>query len=130
MKICEFTNPSAAPDSENNLATALTLLRQRFQDLRINPPVSTNALINLVVNTGLNFDYAALCRAVVNNPAVKNQIKTFNKKQVHLVPADEQSNDSDSPKTASSNADAVAGIGNDVSDMAKRAAKQRGAALP
>ena len=126
MRLQEFASDSATPES--NLVTALELLRHRSQDKSAPATISTQSLINLVLNTDRTFSYNALVDANKNNPAVKNLIKSFNKDQVILAPI----TGGEEEETTTTNTDGVdqttfqAPV-DDVSSMAKRAAKTRGA---
>ena len=107
----------------------MALLRNRYKDVPTPAKISTQSLINLVLNTDRTFDYEALVSANKNNPAVKNLIKSFNRKQVELQPWGDEGADT---------ADTTTNIGDEttdapvdtVDDMAKRAAKTRGAPIP
>ena len=126
MRLDEFIHsPKNTPES--NLVTALELIQHRYKDKEKQPNISTQSLINLVRNTDRTFDYEALAQANETNPAVKNLIKSFNKDYVELnqiQPVDDET-------------DTVTNIGDEttnapvdtVANMAKRAAKTRGAAL-
>ena len=74
MKINEFVH-SPVNTPESNLTTALELIRNRYKDKQQPPKISTQSLINLVLNTDKTFDYDALVAANENNPALKNLIK-------------------------------------------------------
>ena len=50
----------------------------RANNENTNPSVSTNALINMVKNTGVLFDYNALLNAYETNAGVKKLIKNLN----------------------------------------------------
>ena len=124
MRLNEFIHgPTNTPES--NLTTALELIRNRYKDSKTPPKISTQSLINLVLNTDKTFDYDALVSANENNPALKNLIKSFNKDVVELRPAGEDA-ESDSTTTNPSDSN---GLANTVANMAKRAAKSRGAAF-
>lgn len=121
MLIKEFTNsPKSTPES--NLVTALELLRNRYKDSDADPKISTQSLINLVLNTDKTFDYDALVNANETNPAVKNLIKSFNKDQVVIRRSDSEE---DSTTTNSPSGDATTQPVDTVGDMAKRAGKKR-----
>ena len=124
MKLHEFTHgPTNTPES--NLLTALELIQHRYKDKEKLPKISTQSLINLVRNTDRTFDYEALAQANETNPAVKNLVKSFNKDTVELNPvqptADEETTTNIGDETTQAPVDTV-------SNMAKRAAKSRGAA--
>ena len=125
MRLNEFTHgPTNTPES--NLTTALELIQHRYKDKEQSPKVSTQSIINLVRNTDRTFDYEALVQANETNPAVKNLIKTFNKDYVELNTVndgeDEASTTNVGDETTQAPVDTVA-------NMAKRAAKTRGAAI-
>jgi hypothetical protein len=113
---------------EANLITALELIRNRYKDSKKSPTISTQSLINLVLNTDKTFDYDALVSANNTNPAVKNLIKSYNKDSVELRSADDFA-DSEATTTNAPNGDATEAPVDTVDDMAKRAAKARGAAI-
>ena len=127
MRLREFAGDSAT--SESNLVTALELLRHRSADKASPATISTKSLINLVLNTDKTFSYDALVDANENNPAVKNLIKSFNKDQVILAPLN------DGEDSTTTNVGDQQGQGqfqapvDDVSSMAARAAKSRGAPI-
>ena len=74
MRLDEFIHsPKNTPES--NLTTALELIRNRYKDKQQPPKISTQSLINLVLNTDKTFDYDALVAANETNPALKNLIK-------------------------------------------------------
>ena len=126
MRLDEFIHsPKNTPES--NLTTALELIRNRYKDKQQPPKISTQSLINLVLNTDKTFDYDALVQASENNPAVKNLIKSYNKDYVELRSADDSENDATTTLTPTGDATTVPV--DTVSNMAKRAAKTRGAAL-
>lgn len=125
MRLREFASDNATPES--NLVTALELLRHRSEDKAIPASISTKSLINLVLNTDKTFSYDALVDANENNPAVKNLIKSFNKDQVILAPLTDNDSDSTTTNTDGTPQDTFQAPVDDVSSMAKRAAKTRGA---
>lgn len=123
MKISELIHsPKNTPES--NLVTALELIRNRYKDKEQLPTISTQSLINLVLNTDKTFDYDALVQAAESNPAVKNLIKSFNKDQVTL-----RHDDPDEVTTTISpeQGDTTQAPVDTVSDMAVRAGKKRDA---
>ncbi len=127
MRLNEFIHsPKNTPES--NLTTALELIRNRYKDKQQPPKISTQSLINLVLNTDKTFDYDALVAANENNPALKNLIKNYNKDYVELVPAGEEDN-TDATTTNTPDGDATTAPVDTVANMAKRAAKTRGAAI-
>ena len=127
MRLNEFTHgPTNTPES--NLTTALELIRHRYKDKKQPPKISTQSLINLVLNTDKTFDYDALVAANENNPALKNLIKSYNKDYIELLPAGEDA-DPDATTTNTPDGAATQVPVDTVSNMAKRAAKTRGAAL-
>ena len=126
MRLDEFIHsPKNTPES--NLTTALELIRHRYKDKKQLPKISTQSLINLVLNTDKTFDYDALVAANENNPALKNLIKSYNKDYIELQPAgDEDATDATTTNTPSG--DATTAPVDTVSNMAKQAARKRGAA--
>ena len=128
MRLREFAGENnSAPES--NLVTALELLRHRSEDKSIPASISTKSLINLVLNTDKTFSYDALVDANENNPAVKNLIKSFNKDQVILAPLTGEDDDSTTTNTNGATQDTFQAPVDDVSSMANRAAKTRGAPI-
>ena len=127
MRLNEFVHgPTNTPES--NLTTALELIRNRYKDKQQPPKISTQSLINLVLNTDKTFDYDALVAANENNPALKNLIKSYNKDYIELLPAGEDA-DTDATTTNTPDGEATQTPVDTVSNMAKRAAKTRGAAI-
>ena len=125
MRLSEFVI-SDKNSPESNLLTALELIRARYKNQDKAPKISTNSLINLVLNTDKNFDYQALVDANENNPAVKNLIKSFNKDFVVLRTDSEVE---DEPTTTNVGDETTDQPVDTVGDMAARAAKQRGAPI-
>ena len=116
-----------ASNAENNLVTALELIRQRYKDENALPSISTDSIINLVQNTDATFDYDALVAANNNSSAVKNLIKSFDRTKVTLKPfGDEPGTPEQDPTTNVPDPEAAT---NTVDSMAKRAAKQRGGSI-
>jgi hypothetical protein len=127
VRLDEFIHsPKNTPES--NLTTALELIRNRYKDKQQPPKISTQSLINLVLNTDKTFDYDALVAANETNPALKNLIKSYNKDYVELMPAGDE-DDTDATTTNTPTGDATTAPVDTVSNMAKRAAKTRGAAI-
>ena len=127
MRLDEFQHsPKNTPES--NLTTALELIRHRYKDKKQPPKISTQSLINLVLNTDKTFDYDALVAANTNNPALKNLIKSYNKDYIELLPPGEDA-DTDATTTNTPDGQATQAPVDTVSNMAKRAAKTRGAAI-
>ena len=126
MRLDEFQHsPKNTPES--NLTTALELIRHRYKDEKQPPKISTQSLINLVLNTDKTFDYDALVAANTNNPALKNLIKSYNKDYIELRPAGEDNDSSatvENPKDQDVDPNAPVDT---VSNMAKQAARKRGA---
>ena len=123
MRLHEFNHgPTNTPES--NLLTALELIQHRYKDKEQVPNISTQSLINLVLNTDRTFDYDALVDAVENNPAVKNLIKSFNKDFVELNPLGAEG---DETTTVTPDGTATQAPVDTVSNMAKRAGKNRNA---
>ena len=126
MRLREFAHgPTNTPES--NLVTALELLRHRSQDKSAPATISTQSLINLVLNTDHTFDYESLVDANENNPAVKNLIKSFNQDQVVLAPLHGNEDEPTTTNTDGVDQNTFQAPVDDVSSMAKRAAKTRGA---
>ena len=126
MRLNEFQHsPKNTPES--NLTTALELIRHRYKDKKQPPKISTQSLINLVLNTDKTFDYDALVAANENNPALKNLIKSYNKDYIELQTAgDEDATDATTTNTPSG--DTTTAPVDTVANMAKQAARKRGAA--
>lgn len=126
MKINEFIhNPEdKASEGDYNLITALELIRNRYKDQDKLPKISTQSLINMVLNTDKTFDYDALVNANETNPAVKNLIKSYNQNTVELRPAGEHADDT-ATTTNPEDGDTTQQPVDTVDDMAKRAAKKR-----
>jgi hypothetical protein len=123
--IKEFIHsPTNTPES--NLVTALQLLQHRYKDRNEIPKISTNSLINMILNTDRTFDYDALVAANENNPAVKNLIKSYNKDYVTLNSSDKETN---AVTTNPPDNNATQAPVDTVDTMAKRAAKKRDADL-
>lgn len=126
MRLDEFQqSPKNTPES--NLTTALELIRHRYKDKKQPPKISTQSLINLVLNTDKTFDYDALVQANTNNPALKNLIKSYNKDYIELRPAGEDNDSSatvENPKDQEADPNAPVDT---VSNMAKQAARKRNA---
>lgn len=118
MRLDEFTTNTNNPES--NLVTALELIRHRYKDQDKIPKISTQSIINLVLNTDKTFDYDALVSANKTNKTVQNIIKNFNKDYVELKPIG-MDNQTDATTTNVANA----GSTDTVSKMAKRAGKKR-----
>jgi hypothetical protein len=128
MRLSEFAHgPTNTPES--NLLTALELIRNRYKDVPTVPKISTQSLINMILNTDRTFDYDALVSANENNPAVQNLIKSFNKDYVELKTTDDTDADDESVTTNTPDGDLTQNPVDTVDDMAKRAAKTRGAAI-
>jgi hypothetical protein len=126
MRLREFAHgPTNTPES--NLVTALELLRHRSADKSAPATISTQSLINLVLNTDHTFDYESLVDANENNPAVKNLIKSFNQDQVILAPVHGNEEEPTTTNIDGAEQNTFQAPVDDVSSMAKRAAKTRGA---
>jgi type II secretory pathway component PulC len=131
MRLFEFDETSGTSDA--NLITALELLRNRYKDSGKPAIIGTQSLINMVLNTDKNFSYSSLVSAN-ENPAVKNIIKSFNREKVILNTTDDEAEVTDATTTNprdvdTSNPATFQQPVDDVSSMAKRAAKDRGAPL-
>jgi hypothetical protein len=130
MLINEVTEP--ASPSDGNLVTALQLLKSKYSDGKSVPKISTQSLINLILNTDKNFNYDSLVQSAENNPAVKNLIKSYNKDYVILRLTSDAENVDATTTLSPTGSPQQQGFQlpvDDVSSMAKRAAKQRGAAV-
>ena len=130
MRLFEFEHGIHSPTNtpESNLLTALELIRNRYKDVPTPPKISTKSLINMVLNTDRTFDYQALVAANEENPAVKNLIKSFNQDYVELNQiGDEDSDEEMETTTNTPSGDVTQDPVMSVDDMAKRAAKNRGA---
>ena len=128
MRLNEFTHgPKNTPES--NLLTALELIRHRYNDRDQLPKISTQSLINMVLNTDRTFDYDALVSANENNPAVKNLIKSYNKDYVELRSSGDEPDEEDVTTTNTPDGDPSQNPVDTVDNMAKRAAKTRGAPI-
>lgn len=119
MRFDEFTTTNTN-NPESNLVTALELIRHRYKDEDKLPKISTQSVINLVLNTDKTFDYDALVNANKTNKAVQNIIKNFNKDYVELNPIG-----IDNQPSATTTNVGNAGSTDTVSKMAKRAGKKR-----
>jgi hypothetical protein len=126
MKIREFAGDISTQSA--NLVTTLELLRRRSDDKSVPAKINTQSLINLVLNTDSAFSYDALVTANKTIPAVKNLIKSFNKEQVILTPLTSTSSDETTTNGVAQQGQFQAPV-DDVSSMATRAAKARGAAI-
>ena len=125
MRINELVHsPKNTPES--NLVTALELIRNRYKDVPVLPKISTQSLINMVLNTDKTFNYDSLVGANDTNPAVKNLIKSYNKDYIELRPAGEEADD-ETTTTNPETGDPTQLPVDTVPDMAKRAAKKRDA---
>jgi hypothetical protein len=127
VRLNEFIH-STKNTPESNLTTALELIRNRYKDIPTAPKISTKSLINLVLNTDRTFDYDALVNAVETNPAVKNLIKNYNTDYVELRSADDSAEDT-ATTTVTPDGETTQAPVDTVANMAKRAAKTRGAAI-
>ena len=126
MRLNEFVH-SPKNTTESNLTTALELIRHRYKDKQTPPKITTQSLINLVLNSDKTFDYDALVSAYETNPALKNLIKSYNKNYIELQPVGVDA-ESDETTTTTPAGDSTTNPVDTVSDMAKQAAKNRGAA--
>ena len=121
MRIFEFDNsePEVQDVQGEGIINLLTILNHLIEQAKhddVSPSVSTSALINMVSNTGVVFDYNALVNAHESNAAVQNLIKNFSQETVDLIGSPE---------------DEMGGIGNKGEDsgeavarIAKRVAKR------
>jgi hypothetical protein len=127
VKINELVH-SPVNTPEANLTTALELIRQRYKDQDKSAKISTQSLINMVLNTDKTFDYDALVAASEKNPAVKNLIKSYNKDTVELRP-DSELGSEETTTIPPEEGDPTQAPVDTVSDMAKRAGKKRDASI-
>ena len=134
MRLYEFEDGQHGPNNvpEANLVTALELIRNRYKDVPTPAKIRTQSLINMITNTDRTFNYDALVAANEENPAVKNLIKSFNRDSVELQPwGDELETDEETtnPPESVSGGNVMQQPVISVDDMAKRAAKNRGAPM-
>jgi len=95
MRLVEFDQ--AAPEQETdarvegiaNLLTVLNSVIAQAKNEGTEPSIATPALINMVKNTGVMFDYNALLDAYESNSAVNNLVKNFSKETVDLIGSSE-----------------------------------------
>jgi len=119
MRLVEFDQ--AAPEEETapraegiaNLLTVLNSVIAQAKNDDSEPSISTPALINMVKNTGVMFDYNALLDAYESNSAVNNLVKNFSKETVDLVGSSEDEM-----------GDGEAGNGEDSGEAVARIAKR------
>ena len=121
MRFFEFdqTEPQdidARAEGIANLLTVINSVISQAENENVDPSISTDALINMVRNTGVMFDYNALLDAYENNTAVNNLIKNFSKETVDLIGSSED--ELDAP------ADAGEDSGEAISRIAKRVAQR------
>jgi len=121
MRLVEFdqvapVEQDARVESIANLLTVLNVIIEEARNENTEPSISTPALINMVKNTGVMFDYNALLDAYESNAAVQNLIKNFSKETVDLIGSSED--EMDAPANGEDSGEAV-------SRIAKRVA-QRG----
>jgi hypothetical protein len=151
MRLSEIVH-SSKNTPESNLVTALELIRNRYRDKNLPPKISTKSLINLVLNTDKTFDFQALQDASNTNPAVKNLIKNIDADYVELYSLDDEPEEESLPSpedlpppmdtdlpdmsepgmdqmSADQGAAVLAEPVDVVDDMAKRAARNRGAPI-
>ena len=116
MRLIEFdqvapAEPDARVEGIANLLTVLNVIIEEARNQDIEPSVATPALINMVKNTGVMFDYNALLDAYESNQAVNNLIKNFSKETVDLIGTDAE-------------VDAPIDAGEDSSEAVARIAKR------
>jgi len=117
MRIFEFdqsTPQEVDPRGEGivNLLTVLNSLIAQAKNEGTEPSIATPALINMVANTGVLFDYNALLDAYESNAAVQNLVKNFSKETVDLI------------GSAEDEMDVAAGDGEDSGEAVARIAKR------
>lgn len=117
MRLVEFDQ--SAPEEVDarvegiaNLLTVLNTIIAQAKNDGAEPSISTQALINMVTNTGVLFDYNALLDAYESNAAVNNLIKNFSKETVDLIGSSEDE------------MDVSAGDGEDSGEAISRIAKR------
>ena len=117
MRLVEFDQ--SAPEEVDarvegiaNLLTVLNTIIAQAKNDGAEPSISTQALINMVTNTGVLFDYNALLDAYESNAAVNNLIKNFSKETVDLIGSSEDE------------MDVAAGDGEDSGEAISRIAKR------
>ena len=122
MRLLEFDQVAPAETDARvegmaNLLTVLNTIIAEAKNQDIEPSISTSALINMVKNTGVMFDYNALLDAYESNAAVNNLVKNFSKETVDLIGSaeDEMGDGAGSPGEDSGEA---------VSRIAKRVANR------
>ena len=122
MRLVEFDQEPSIPDEDPqaegiiNLIAILNVIIERAKNEDIDPSVSTNALINMVKNTGALFDYNALLNAYETNAAVSTIIKNLSKDTVDLIGSSEDA--VDAPVDAGEDSQSA------VSKIAKRVANR------
>ena len=122
MRLFEFDNTSHVPQTDvhdegiANLLAVLNVIIERAKNEDSEPSLSTPALINMVKNTGVLFDYNALVNAYDSNTAVHNLIKNFSKDTVDLIGSSED--ELDAPSDAGEDSQSA------VSKIAKRVANR------
>lgn len=121
MRLDEFdqvapVETNARVEGIANLLTVLNVVIEEAKNNDVDPSISTPALINMVKNTGVIFDYNALLDAYESNEAVSNLIKNFSKETVDLIGSAED--EMDLP------GDAGEGSGEAIARIAKRVANR------
>ena len=121
MRLIEFDQSApqevdARAEGIANLLTILNVVIENAKNENIEPSISTEALISMVANTGVMFDYNALLDAYENNTAVNNLIKNFSKDTVDLIGSNED--ELDAPEDAGEDSQSA------VSKIAKRVANR------
>ena len=121
MRLYEFDQsaPQEVDARTEGIATLLTILNVVIENAKnedVEPSISTQALINMVTNAGVMFDYNALLDAYENNTAVNNLVKNFSKEKVDLIGSSED--ELDAPEDAGEDSQSA------VSKIAKRVANR------
>lgn len=98
MRLVEFDQvpadePNVRVENIANLLTVLNSVIAQAKNENVEPSIATPALINMVTNTGVIFDYNALLDAYESNAAVNNLVKNFSKETVDLVGSSEDEMD-------------------------------------
>ena len=102
------------------LLTVLQYMRSRSHDQDQVGELSTDAIINMVRNTGVPFDFQALVDANENDDAVKELVKSFNRKTITLSAFGDETEVNNDEANVNNDGD-----GKEVSRMAKRALNKR-----
>lgn len=125
MKISEVTSGSFLKEQVSVLLTVLSFLRNRAHDKNLVPRISTDAVIQMVKNSGqTTFDFNAFNTAFKTDEAVKNIVKEFDKDYIMLLPFGGESDSVTDDEVVDEDPD-VRKSQKTVQDMAKRARSNR-----